>query len=608
MSQTPTLRRRIATTPMRDWIRGRLTGRMDLRAIYDAADLPEPAKQLVQQVVKRTRLHQLEKVDVARELIAHFQDALESGHSVEQAMADFGDPHHAAKLIRRAKKRNRSIIWKMWARGWQVMGALVVLYVLAAIVLALDKPVVTVDYIAKLNAPIEAVPQQDRAWPDYRQAILALRLPWEKDYPLWVERDPERPTTGSRQVQPSDPQWPAAVAYLREHADALAAIRRGASKPTLGLTVGHEGHWSGDDDLALFGEDHVIPDTSHDSYAEQLSSNTLINVLLPHLTRMHAMSRVMTCDIQLAIGDGDGERAVADIEAIIGMAEQLRPRRILIEQLVGLRLAARADMQLNALLQDHAVLLGSNQWAQQAHHLARLDDWDSLSMEAESWMFEDFVQRIYGHTGRLTTTGMQVFSTYLDQSNPLRTSTDSRLLNTALSPISAAVFAPQDDMLAKFRELIGMLQQNSHQTLREVILQESTFEVQVEQLNRIRYAPLCLLMPGWGFERRTVLQARAARRGTMIAIAAELYLRDTGSYPADLQTLVPRYLPQAYPDESATSGTLLLKVTDGQLTVYGRGLDNDDDGGTPPADYTWPRLDQDQTDGDWVLYPAPPED
>ncbi len=607
MSQTPTLRRRIATTPMRDWIRGRLTGRMDLRAIYDAADLPEPAMQLVQQVVKRTRLHQLEKVDVARELIAHFQDALELGHSVEQAMADFGNPHHVAKLIRRAKKRNRSIIWKMWARGWQAMGALVVLYVLAAIVLALDKPVVTVDYIAKLNAPIEAVPQQERAWPDYRQAILALRLSWEKGYPLWVERDPERPTTGNRQVQPSDPQWPAAVAYLREHSHELDLIRRGASKPALGLTVGHEGHWSGDDELMFFGENHVIPDTSHDSYAEQLSSNTLINVFLPHLTRMRALGRVMTSDLHLAIEECDSERAIEDIEAIIGMAEQLRTREILIEQLVGLSLATMAGEQVQALLQHHADLLNNEQWEALAH-LARLDDWDGLSMEAEGWMFEDFVQRIYGHTGRVTLTGMRVYEAYLGNNSDISLDITVRHYLPALTPVSATVLASRDDMLARYRELMALMQQDMQSPLRELLRGGSLAETQIDTMNRVRYAPLYELLPAAVAAQRAVLGARAARRATMIAIAAELYRRDTGSYPADIQTLVPRYLSQAYPDESATSGTLLLKVIDGQLTVYGRGLDDDDDGGAPPKDYHWPALNRDQTDGDWVLYPAPQDD
>src|SRR5690242_10958028 len=97
---------RLRYTPIRDLVRGRLTGRLDIAGRIDRADLPAPAKDLVRRVVRKTRLGSLEKLDVADELIAHFRDGLDAGESIEQLARSFGDEARAAKLIRRAKIRN----------------------------------------------------------------------------------------------------------------------------------------------------------------------------------------------------------------------------------------------------------------------------------------------------------------------------------------------------------------------------------------------------------------------------------------------------------------------------------------------------------------------
>ncbi|MFG0259215.1 MAG: hypothetical protein ACF8LK_02590, partial [Phycisphaerales bacterium JB041] len=103
----PTFRRRAAHTPARDWIRGRVTGRLDWRADLARADLPAPVTSLITAVVRRSRLWRLERADLARELIAHFADALAAGTPEDHAVRDFGDTAQAARLIRRAKKRGR---------------------------------------------------------------------------------------------------------------------------------------------------------------------------------------------------------------------------------------------------------------------------------------------------------------------------------------------------------------------------------------------------------------------------------------------------------------------------------------------------------------------
>ncbi|MFB3137996.1 MAG: hypothetical protein ACE10B_02085, partial [Phycisphaerales bacterium] len=163
----PSLLRRLAHTPLRDIVRGRLSGRTDVKRLVAAAELPVPLASIVLEVARRSRLWRLERADVADELIAHFVDGLSAGSS-PQALADaFGPARQAARLIRRAKRRNRPLLWKAWVRSVQavglLIGLLVVIYIVAAIRLFTGTPVMAHDYLADVNAKARAVPQTQRA-------------------------------------------------------------------------------------------------------------------------------------------------------------------------------------------------------------------------------------------------------------------------------------------------------------------------------------------------------------------------------------------------------------------------------------------------------------
>ena len=68
----PTPFRRLNYTPLCDLIRGRVTGRLDVKLAIESSDLPESGKALVRRIVRGTRLWRIEKYEVATELVAHF--------------------------------------------------------------------------------------------------------------------------------------------------------------------------------------------------------------------------------------------------------------------------------------------------------------------------------------------------------------------------------------------------------------------------------------------------------------------------------------------------------------------------------------------------------
>ena len=133
---------------------------------------------LICQVARRTRLWRVERVDIAHEMAEHFRDGLAAGRTAEQLVESFGDLRQAARLIRRAKLRARPLFWRMWRRVLQGLAAVAALvvgcYLFLAIRLFAHHPTIAHNYRLDLIAPTQGVPEADRAWPFYREALLHL--------------------------------------------------------------------------------------------------------------------------------------------------------------------------------------------------------------------------------------------------------------------------------------------------------------------------------------------------------------------------------------------------------------------------------------------------
>ena len=213
-------------TRWRDVLRGRIDGSLSWRQLIGEQELPTNVRGLIEQVVRRTRLWRREKVDVVRELIAHFQDGLEAGRSPEQLVESFGDPQQAARLIRRAKKRGRPFVWHFWRWFFWGLAAFIATYLVAGLYLSTGRPSITVDYMMMINEQADAVPEAERTWPRYREAMSQMLI--ARQFPAWQEKT---------KLGPSDAEWPAAVAWLKENEAALAQVRDAAQRPKLGYPL-----------------------------------------------------------------------------------------------------------------------------------------------------------------------------------------------------------------------------------------------------------------------------------------------------------------------------------------------------------------------------------
>ncbi len=74
------------------------------RALLDGADLPVEIRRFLEGLVQGTTLRGDQRLDVLRELVAHFQDGLLAARSPDELLREFGDSGLASRLISRARR------------------------------------------------------------------------------------------------------------------------------------------------------------------------------------------------------------------------------------------------------------------------------------------------------------------------------------------------------------------------------------------------------------------------------------------------------------------------------------------------------------------------
>lgn len=505
----------------------------------------------------------------------------------------------AAKLIRRAKVRNRSLLWHVRHRAAQALGLLVALYVLAWAWLVLDRPNPSVNYVVKVNSAAAAVAPEQRAWPLYREAIVRIR---GRELPL-DELEVSTIDGEQRMPRPGEPGWDRVVAFLDEHGELLALCRQASHRTGMGLQVGHDDGFTPEDAEAL----GVTSGRAPASKQEELLFRSLIGVLLPQLGPMRSLARIVVLDLRVAAAAGDGPRVLADLRSLWMMAEHVDETPFLINGLVGLSIRALTLKALGDVLRDQSAALTDEQWRDVAHTVASLPR--TLPLQGERWFWDDTMQRIYGRHGHVTADGLRFLTAVSTVNGQQSSAWGSHALQSATLPIAAAAIAPRSAMQSEYDRLMAMVESRSHlplwRMLREPSEVDRVFREEYRSLpTRVRYLPIMLLMPSLDAAYRPVWFAIAQRDALQAAIAVELFHRASGRYPEGWTEIVPGYLP-AEPVDHSTELPLLMRVVDGRPVLYGRGLDDDDDGGrmSDAAVKRWPRPADAGEDTDWVLWP-----
>ncbi|MGD1276156.1 MAG: hypothetical protein ABR964_02895 [Tepidisphaeraceae bacterium] len=602
MSEVLGLLRKFHHTPWRDLLRGRLSGRLDVESRINTADLPEPAKSLIRQIVYQRGLWRMERIEVADELLAHFADGLESGATLQQLIDSFGDQRVVAKLIRRAKSRNRPWAWRVVAVVVRLLEVVIVLHMLLAAYFLSGKPSPNVDYIAIVNRPILQIPPEQRAWPLYRQAILATA-----DYqPPEVD---DNPIESDRALKPGGKNWPWVVHWLDQHAAALQLVRQAAAKPALGFVLGPNGSQN---DPALGWE---FQQSSDPARVE------LRRLLLPHLDPMRILASHLVADAQRCRQQNDRATLMGDLSALLGMAEQLRAQAGPSAVVAGF-MQVKAMGEIQATLTEKPQLLEDSDLRDLAHQLSRWGDAATIyPMEFQRLAFYDTLQHAYTQSdGRFTLEGID----YLDD-QPLWGSylrAHDVLYNWrtefAVGPELLAIVASRQQIEREFEQWAGSAEAELHEPMRQCPVGDSDRQLDAlrhSYMGKYRYAALLDCVVPARAQRMSAERLLGRRDGMEVALALELYHRQYGRYPVSLDQLVPALLP-CVPADRITGDPVRYRLVNGRPIIYSVGADRRDDGSKPPivdgktANWRAAKWGPDIKvyNGDWVLYPDPDSD
>ena len=493
----------------------------------------------VREVVQRTRLWKHEKLAVARELIAHFQDGLAAGSGVEELLGSFGDTKMAAKLIRRGKKRNRPLWWRAQRRGLQVMAAVMVVYIGSAMLLALRHPQVRRDFVAELNQPEMAVPPQERGWSIYARAWERVHIQ-ELNTDVFYVNDP----VGSamwRHVRLGDSQWPAAVAFLRQHREFLDLLREAAGKKVFGWEL----RWGGmsEEQLAgvgAAGRQQWRPPTPRNR-AEKLLDESMISVLLPYISPVRQSALLLASDMRLAASEGDTARVLADYRAITGIARQLARTPIVVQQLVALGIMAIGDQTLMTINSQTPEAMTECR-VELLHTMASAADPFDLKLSGERSAMLDMIQRIYsddGHgNGAPTLDGTKLLAQLqgvLHNNIWERSDAGANALHAAALPAVTLTMGSREDATQEMERFLALSAEEIARPLWVKLHTPAISERLINDLRsswtqRIRYPLLTTLAPslkaGISFDR-----GRAVHEAATVALSLEAYRAANGSYP-----------------------------------------------------------------------------
>lgn len=588
------------------------------RGSDEPAALPAALASLVEGVVKRTKLWRRERADVRRELVTHFADGLESGASASELQESFGDPKSAAKLIRRSKKRNRPLWWRATAgtikAGAKAAGAvLALLFVGYAVMFVLyntGKPNVTRNYVAEMRAEVDAIPMEDRAWPVYLRAIRLL------DGEAWARADHEWVVAPTRDE---------AAAWLNAHAEGIATVRAAAAKPALGYKFSHRV----DPELEMANGRSVEEEPIAD---DDPLNGVVVGVLLPYLRELKQMAQTLWIDARVAISGGDGDRFVSDVDAILGIADQVRAGGFLIGDLVSISLVSLASRTIDEALVESASALDDDALRRVAHRLNAYpsDGGPIIRLSGERTFFEDFLQRVYtddSKGGGLPTAEGWRLASQLSSDPALPQPTIGERM---LGPVTVLTFADRRAMREEYERLINLALAEHATPMWERGASRIDAELaamRADPLKRMRFQIVHSMAPSLGAALQQADKLAARRSATNGAIAAELFRRRSGAWPDSWDDLAPDLIPAA-PIDPFTGRPMGLRIVDDVPRIYSVGQDLDDDAGAWVFDDDgevvnhragdWlPREEVERLraesshemfDGDWVLFPPPPRE
>src|SRR5262249_8974599 len=439
--------------------------------------------------------------------------------SPEQLIKAFGDETQAATLIRRSKRRNRPLPWQVLRIAFWPMAALLLFYIGFAVYFFAGQPSPRVNYVAIINQAIEKTPLKERAWPMYRRALLGLGA---------VQRQPA--SSLPFEAQPGWKQWPQLLEFVKHHPSELETIREGASRPGVGFVFGAGG--------SAYDAD-LWPPEQKPPVIDPVAGQELTTVRLPSLWSLRAITAVLAADATLAREAHDGKRLLRDMNSILGLSKQVGENAPLLFELVLLFIFHAGLDQIERTLREGPALLQSKDWMTLANRLsAPKVAGDLITIEWERMWFDDMLQRSFtddgSGNGRVTPQ-----STFLPQPKNI-------WLKKVVKPAEGLLSTSRQRLAKEYTQLSDRAAANLKLPFRDTDrrnFQDDLKQSRMSIRGLISRNAALISMPDYQRLQETAERYLGRRDGLVAGIALEVFRREHGKYPEDLNVLVPRLLP-----------------------------------------------------------------
>lgn len=490
--------------------------------------------------------------------------------------------------------RGRRGSWWFWGL---LVGVPVLLLAVAYAVLAYQyysqSVRITKNYAAELNAPILAVPEEQRAWTHYRRALEML------------EREPAV-ENGAIAYAPGEVNWESTIEYLRRNRRALDAIRKAAAMRPMGC-LRQDAPAREDIEWRLRHGEMTAEDAA--AVGSPSENPDLMDTLIAtHWFRMFSLGRLLAADGHLAVIERDGERVVANVNALLDCGSQVQERSFLVDYLIGATIRDKGfDLALSALANEDAPLT-DDQLSALAKRLAGAYEAGPVrvSFDGEHIFFLDLMQRNFTDDGAgdgwITPRGLAEVDSNFFGEEPQRPAG----IGWLPMPIAARMVASRRESEEKYDECLSQLRRVMSVPLWQRSRTGELFENDPE-----------LGRPGFWLISSTIASVEAfltsaeqqtqRRDALMVAIALVRHHRRHAKWPSKLSELSPEFLKSVPPDRF-DGRALRYRVVGGRPLLYSIGTDLDDDGGKPvEGDSDTDRADSwppnPAIDGDWVFWP-----
>ncbi len=596
----------------------------------DSQNLPASTVEFIRRVIKKMGYRRKVRQDVQAELTAHFEDELkdcktdeEKEQKAQQLITDFGDLKLLAILLRRAKKRCRPLWRTIVARTFQVIGVLILCFILYIFWFVSGKPVITTNYVAELNNMVRPVADESlNAAPLYLKAV-DLYKELSDDFLLFFAQNQKEivdeeftrfadlPSKIDRVVS-NKKLWNYQEKRQDVQDEVYGALSRFLGKKYNELTVEQRRiaeRWvqEHDDALELIIEGSQRPYYWR-TYESKMAAGGMMGVLLPNLSVFRNLARSLRWRAWLRAEQGRFEDSFAVMKSCYRLGQHIRGDKTFIEQLVGIAIEALSVRTVREIVGGYEIDSTVLTDFQRDFEQIIADENFAISLKAERLSMYDEIQRCFTSDrfgkGHLYIPRFRKISDMA--SNYEEAGVEPFILDLVYSVPFLFGHPNKEETLKSVNELYDYYKQLSLKTAAQIHADNEAID---DKLNKISSDNILIgiLVPA---VRRVIeisnrLPTDVGAALTIIAILR--YNGDISPYPQDLNQLVTAGYLKQLPMDSFADKPLSYRKTEDNFILYSVGPNFTDEGGQYSRDSKG-RIKNWLDNGDAVFWPLPKSD